>query len=123
RRIEAEINIKRMHLASLLSSIDMESNKSVPRVDLSDHDGDVQQLARSIRIFWNLPSGPLDNITTLLESAGVIVIEHDFGSDKIDATSIRREGMPPLIFVRDSLPGDRLRFTLAHELGHLVMHT
>lgn len=30
--------------------------------------------------------------------------------------------MPPIIFVNASLPKDRLRFSLAHELGHLVMH-
>lgn len=122
KQIEAEVNIRRMHLTSLLSSVDMESSRSIPRVDVSEYDGDASQVARATRIFWDLPSGPIDNITALLESAGVIVIEHDFGSEKIDATSIRREGLPPLIFVRNSLPGDRLRFTLAHELGHLVMH-
>lgn len=122
KQIEAEVNIRRMHLASLLSSVDMESSRSIPRIDISEYDDDTAQVARNVRIFWNLPSGPVDNITALLESAGAIVIEHDFGTEKIDATSIRREGLPPLIFIRSSLSGDRLRFTLAHELGHLVMH-
>ncbi len=27
-----------------------------------------------------------------------------------------------LIFVNNIMPGDRVRFTLAHELGHIVMH-
>lgn len=31
-------------------------------------------------------------------------------------------GLPPLFFVNDALTPDRERLTLAHELGHLVMH-
>ena len=29
---------------------------------------------------------------------------------------------PPLIFINKDLLQDRYRFTLAHELGHLIMH-
>src|SRR5205085_1412705 len=32
------------------------------------------------------------------------------------------EGTPPLFFLNARQPGDRLRWTLAHEVGHLVMH-
>jgi Zn-dependent peptidase ImmA (M78 family) len=31
-------------------------------------------------------------------------------------------GVPPLIVLNSEQPADRLRYTLAHELGHLVMH-
>ena len=31
-------------------------------------------------------------------------------------------GLPALIVLNSDQPADRLRFTLAHELGHLVMH-
>jgi Zn-dependent peptidase ImmA (M78 family) len=30
--------------------------------------------------------------------------------------------MPPLFFVNRSAPPDRYRYTLAHEIGHIVMH-
>lgn len=30
--------------------------------------------------------------------------------------------MPPLFFVNKSAPTDRYRYTLAHEIGHIVMH-
>lgn len=123
KRIEAEINIKRMHLEDLLGSIDMESDLEVPRLDPNDFDGGVEQVAQAVRAYWNLPSGPIGNMTELIERAGVIVIEHNFGTDRVDATSLRLPGLPPLIFASPHLPGDRLRFTLAHELGHLVMHT
>jgi Zn-dependent peptidase ImmA (M78 family) len=30
--------------------------------------------------------------------------------------------MPPVFFVHEDVPGDRERWTLAHEIGHVVMH-
>ena len=46
-----------------------------------------------------------------------------FGTDLIDAMSQRIDGMPVLFFVNINAPADRLRHTLAHELGHMVLHT
>jgi Zn-dependent peptidase ImmA (M78 family) len=40
----------------------------------------------------------------------------------VDAITHCVPGMPDLIFFNEDVPMDRLRFTLAHELGHLVMH-
>ncbi|MFZ1007119.1 MAG: ImmA/IrrE family metallo-endopeptidase, partial [Candidatus Sulfotelmatobacter sp.] len=31
-------------------------------------------------------------------------------------------GSPPLFFVNSTTPADRMRFSLAHEVGHMVMH-
>ena len=61
----------------------------------------------------------------LLEDAGVLVVESDFGSPKFDGFSVfeRNTGLPPTVFLNQAPPGDRERFTLAHELGHLVLHT
>jgi Zn-dependent peptidase ImmA (M78 family) len=35
---------------------------------------------------------------------------------------VRLPGTPPCIVLNKNLPSDRMRFTLAHELGHLIMH-
>jgi Zn-dependent peptidase ImmA (M78 family) len=75
-----------------------------------------------VRAAWNLPEGPVNNVTALVESAGVIVVPCDFGTRAMDATSLRLTDMPPLLFISKTIPGDRWRFTLAHELGHLAMH-
>ena len=40
----------------------------------------------------------------------------------VDAAHLWLAGLPPLFFVNENLPGDRLRWTLAHEVGHAVMH-
>jgi Zn-dependent peptidase ImmA (M78 family)/DNA-binding XRE family transcriptional regulator len=123
KRIEAEVNICRMNAARLLQAVDVEASLRLPHMDLDQYEGDPEQVAQALRIFWKLPSGPVDNVTELIERAGVIVIEHEFGSEKVDATSVNVDGLPPLIFINRNMSGDRWRFTLAHELGHLIMHT
>ena len=41
-----------------------------------------------------------------------------------DGLSIYEPGdiLPPMIFLNPDMPGDRWRLTLAHELGHIVLH-
>jgi Zn-dependent peptidase ImmA (M78 family) len=70
-----------------------------------------------------LPRGPVENVVDLIERAGGIVILSRFGTDLLDGISFRSEGLPPLFFMNKEVPGDRFRFSLAHELGHIVMHT
>ena len=54
---------------------------------------------------------------------GGIVILARFGTNLLDGLSFRVQGMPPVFFMNKDVPGDRFRFSLAHELGHMVMHS
>lgn len=68
--------------------------------------------------------GPVYSITEAIESAGGIVVECQFESRHIDGFSRwKRPNLPPLVFMSRDLPPDRWRWTMAHELGHLIMHT
>lgn len=58
----------------------------------------------------------------LLERAGVTVVVRNLGTDAQDAVSMWPPGTSPMILVNTGLSPDRTRFTLAHELGHLIMH-
>jgi Zn-dependent peptidase ImmA (M78 family)/DNA-binding XRE family transcriptional regulator len=128
-RIVAEMNIRRMHLTKLLVSFDWKTNAFIPEIDRDDYRGrgtaalTAEDAARVVREMWMLPKGPIPNMVDLLESNGGIVIPCDFGTDLIDALSQRIEGLPILFFVNVAVPADRLRHTLAHELGHMVLHT
>lgn len=128
-RIVAEMNIRRLHLTKLLVSFDWKTNAFMPEIDPYEYQGrgkgtlTTEDAARSIREMWMLPSGPIENMVQLIEDNGGIVIPCDFGSDLIDAMSQRIEGLPILFFVNVNSPSDRLRHTLAHELGHMVLHT
>ncbi len=127
-RIVAEMNIRRMHVQRLLLSFEMSSNL-IPEIDRDEYrgrsrrDATAEEIARSVREAWMLPRGPIPNMLALIEERGGIVVPCDFGTDLIDAMSQRIDGMPILFFVNVDAPADRVRHTLAHELGHMCLHT
>ncbi len=128
-RIIAEINIRRMHVKRLMHSYERDSTGFIPEIDLDEYQGiskrrpTIEDIAQHVRDAWKVPRGPVDNMVSLIERNGGIVIPCNFGSDLIDAMSQRIDGMPVLFFVNKAAPADRVRFTLAHELGHMVLHT
>ncbi len=121
-KVSAWLNIYGLMLRKLMLSVEFEPQRKIPRIDPDAHRGDAAEVARMVRAAWNVPRGPIANMVDLIESAGGLIIPMDFGSHKIDAISQAPAGLPPLFFVNKHLPSDRMRFTLAHELGHLVMH-
>jgi Zn-dependent peptidase ImmA (M78 family)/transcriptional regulator with XRE-family HTH domain len=128
-RIVAEMNIRRIHIEKLLVSFEWKTNAFIPEIDPDDYRGrgksflSVEDVARSVRGMWMLPAGPIPNMVELIEDNGGIIIPCDFGTDLIDALSQRIDGLPVMFFVNVNAPADRLRHTLAHELGHMVLHT
>jgi Zn-dependent peptidase ImmA (M78 family) len=87
-------------------------------------DRDAAEVARELRRRWTVPAGPINNLIRLVESAGVVVVFRSFGTTGQDAVSTwpQEPGRPPMMLVNADVSADRLRFTVAHELGHLVMH-
>ena len=79
-----------------------------------------EEVARSLRLYWNVPQGPIENLTNLLEDNGIIVNFITIDDDKFDGYSYTDNNLH-IIIINSALSGDRLRFTLAHELGHTIM--
>jgi Zn-dependent peptidase ImmA (M78 family)/transcriptional regulator with XRE-family HTH domain len=118
-RVEAMMNIYRSNIHLLLKSVEL-PEKSFPVID---RDGiDPVHVARQLRTFWGVPKGPIENLTKLLESKGIIIILFDFGTDKIDGRSMITQDGHPIIFLNKAFSGDRLRLTLAHECAHIILH-
>lgn len=122
RRLHAQMNITRMRVAQLLRSIEMPCK--FQRIDPEDYQGSADVIARIVKSTWLIPIGPLRNITRSIEDAGGIVVHFDFGTRQADAISEWVPGYPPIFLVNSNADtsGDRLRLTLAHEIGHAVMH-
>ena len=120
RQIHANMNIMRMATADLLRGVEIDARQHFPRMDPDDY-GSVEDIAQLMRRTWQSPLGPVKNLVASIEAAGGLVIPCEFGSDKLDAISQRPTNQPPF-FVSASAPGDRLRWNLAHELGHIIMH-
>jgi len=121
QKIHAQINIRRIQLAKILKGIEMIEN-NVPTFDIDEFHGSVEDIAKAVRSYWMVPPGPILNLIQLIEDNGGIVIIFDFGTPKIDAMSLVIPDMPPLFFINPDSPADRLRFTLSHELAHVVLH-
>lgn len=119
-QIYAQIEIRFLHLDALLKSVDIECK--IPHLDIQDFKGQSEEVARVVRSKLEVPRGPINDLTELLEDAGVIVIPFDFGTRDIDAISRWLPPLSPVMFVNAESPKDRVRHSLAHELGHLVMH-
>lgn len=119
--ISAELNIRLMHLARFLEGIDFTPTSDIPTLDVEQY-GSPEKIASTVRAHWRVPAGPLRNLMQLVERAGIIVGFSKFGGASVSGVTFRVSGKPPLILLNAMHPGDRMRFTLAHELGHLVMH-
>jgi Zn-dependent peptidase ImmA (M78 family) len=79
------------------------------------------EAAASLRAIWNLGARPIKNMLTLLESQGVRVFALGSSDREIDAFSFWH-AKRAYIFLNTNKSAERLRFDLAHELGHLCMH-
>ncbi|MCW4352880.1 ImmA/IrrE family metallo-endopeptidase [Hoyosella sp. YIM 151337] len=77
--------------------------------------------AEALRSYWGLGTAPISNMMTLLESKGARIFSVSGTYQAIDAFSFRYNGSA-IIFLNPSKSAERLRFDLAHELGHLLMH-
>ena len=122
RQIQAKINILRMQVDRLLRGVEIDSEYAFEPMDVEAFDGNAERIAQLLRIAWQLPLGPVGNVTTAIENAGGIVLKCNFGTSKIDAAHLWVTGLPPLFFMNGGTSADRYRFTLAHELGHAIMH-
>lgn len=80
-----------------------------------------EQAANALRDAWGLGVRPVGDLQKLLESHGVKIFSAGVPSKRVDAFSFRR-GETPLVFLNMHKSAERIRFDLAHELGHLVMH-
>ena len=82
---------------------------------------EIEQIVDKLRKDWKLGLNPIPDLIDVLESQGIRVFAiEDSIDNKFDglATTIQDQ---PIIVISLDWPGDRQRFTLAHELGHLVL--
>ena len=84
---------------------------------------EIERAAEEARRHWGLgTTGPITSMMRVVENAGAIVTYFGDLSERVDAFSMDRRR--PII-VRSSLKQSlcRQRFDLAHECGHLIMHS
>jgi Zn-dependent peptidase ImmA (M78 family)/transcriptional regulator with XRE-family HTH domain len=120
--VRARLNVARFVAQRLLADIEIETVARFPDADMSfDTPGAAAQHLRSS---WWIPPGPLDGLCDYIEASGGIVVRVDLGTDQTVAAYMHPLGDPVRWFFVNTRvsAGDRLRFSLAHEIGHAVLH-
>jgi len=115
----AKVQIIKSIIDELMSSVEL------PEYHLNSYDPSdysPKEIADRIRHEIGIARGPIPNLIKLLEDNGVIVIRTDFGTDKIDGLTTITASNRKVMFINELMPNDRIRFSVAHELGHLIMH-
>lgn len=104
-----------------LRSVDWEQPRSAPHpvADLRD----AEDAARSVRDDWGLGNDPIPKLAELLEERGIKVMSLDVEDIDGLAAKVRRQGRGSarVIVIKQKTWSERKRFTLAHELGHMVL--
>lgn len=118
RQYEARLNKYRLHASHLFEEVSLQADQIVPHMDGED----PEAAARMVRMQWRTPIGPVRTLVNWLEAAGCLVIAEDFGTPRLDGLSQWIDDHPVML-INAAAPTDRMRWTLAHELGHLVLHS
>jgi len=85
-----------------------------------EHFQDIEVAALQLRQVWNLGLNPIASVIEMLEDNFIKVVEVDEPLD-FDGLSTFVDNKIPVIVVNQNFPIERKRFTLLHELGHLLL--
>lgn len=83
----------------------------------------INEAANYLRQEWNLGTDPIFNVVELLEDKHIKVVKID-ADLTFDGLQTKVNGSIPVVAynVRKIVKPDRIRFTLLHELGHLLLN-
>lgn len=82
-----------------------------------------EEVANYMRRYFSLADRPVKNIMSLVESSGIIIVDLDTNIEEFDGVSFLTDKGYPVIVLNRNMSNDRKRFTVSHELGHILMHT
>ena len=119
--IHAKVNIVRKHVHFLTMALNIQ-NAPVPVMEVTETQT-PQIIAAKLRQLWKVETPIIADLTKLIEDNGIVIKSFPFNTDRVDSRSILTDDKFPIIFFNESLLGDRQRFSLAYELGQLIMHT
>jgi len=113
KRLEDEYSLR--ELFAIGAAHDVPVDSGFPDIDGAD------AAAEQLRRDWALGDGPIDGLVETVEGHGAIVISWSEDDDRFDGISGITDDGRPVIVVNAMRAADRIRFDVAHELGHLVM--
>ena len=122
KAIEAEVQDRLERLVSLEQFLPPDEVRTVdlPALKCSSL-ASAEAAAQKVRDSWQLGRDAIANFTGLLEEQGIKILTVEAPPEFDGVSGNASEISFIAIGKGDKWPGDRQRFTLAHELGHLVL--
>jgi Zn-dependent peptidase ImmA (M78 family) len=85
---------------------------------------DADMVAEQLRQQWKIGIDAIESITQCFENHGALLLHYNNErTSAFDGLSAFVNKQFPLLIINSNVPVDRLRFDLAHELGHVLMDT
>ena len=107
-----------------LPTVNWDMPREAPWPILNDL-AEVEQAALGLRLYWKVGENPIPNLVELLEDRGIKILSIPL-SDKLDGLTAKvsrnnRKSTSSVIVINRNQWGERQRFTIAHELGHMAL--
>lgn len=115
----AEMNILRGIFEDILNTVNF-PDFELPSIDITDF-ATPKDAAIHIRDVLKINNGPIQNLISILEENGIVIYFLN-ADDRFDGITLFTDSGIPIMFINKNMPNDRKRFTIGHELGHLIMH-
>src|SRR5690554_5662717 len=125
KRLEAikeEVKLKLSNYLEIenILNIDNEFDISIQKRKLNA-ELDIESIVKEIREEWQIGFDPVHNITQLLEDQEIKIIEIAEADNLFDGMATIIDEKYAVIVINENFPIERKRFTLLHELGHLIL--
>ncbi|MBA9086549.1 Zn-dependent peptidase ImmA (M78 family)/transcriptional regulator with XRE-family HTH domain [Fontibacillus solani] len=118
-----DLVVKNIKSRVKMPSFDQSLLKQVnPNVFSPTLDNEIEEIAKNIRKKFGLSDGPISNLTALCEKLGIYIVYLNLNHQGIDACSVLIDDVPYIVLNKDITSAVRLRFNIAHELGHIILH-
>lgn len=112
---------RRIELENLFPSPPIQAFSLKHSIKKIKREDELESLANQIREEWNLGLEPLPDLIDIFEERGIKVFEIDNQQYRgFDGLSANINDIP-IVVIGNQWPGDRQRFTLAHELAHILL--
>ncbi|MCU1678223.1 MAG: DNA-binding protein [Frankiales bacterium] len=120
RQLDGRMGVTLINARHMMMGLEIEPERNFHSLDPDEYGGPAS-VAFALRRAWRVAPGPVRELVALVESAGAIIVMTSFGTPKLFGMSQWTRDFP-LFYLNADTAMEELRWTIAHELGHLVMH-
>ena len=113
RYIERFVNLPKVNLPAVEFDVEWPEDRWVDA---------VERAAMEVRKAWSLGAEPIEHFERHIEANGIVLVQDEVLTDDMDAVSRWQAGRPFILYAKETISAVRIKYNLAHELGHVVLH-